>query len=256
MADAKLQHLVRKIAVDDPIEVVNLLRKDYREYRRKDTEQLTAQVEQVLQQQSLQRKRKAQDEEADEKQAQELDAMREGTGGGLNATLRNRYKQVSMERANSAVSENEETNNTESAATEAGGTPSKPEKVKRRKVKSRRLSLEASSGGMGGSPDEPGFLSPVARPVERYSDLGGMTDVVQQIRQLVEYPLVRPELYRHLGVDPPRGVLLRGPPGTGKTHLANAGEYHACNVDLMEILLFLTNASPIPSPTTIQLQVN
>ena len=62
----------------------------------------------------------------------------------------------------------------------------------------------------------------VPRPSERYSDLGGMDDVLKQIRQLVEYPLVRPELYRHLGVDPPRGVLLRGPPGCGKTHLANA----------------------------------
>ncbi|EEC46437.1 predicted protein, partial [Phaeodactylum tricornutum CCAP 1055/1] len=53
-------------------------------------------------------------------------------------------------------------------------------------------------------------------------DLGGMDEVVKNIRQLVEYPLIRPELYSHLGVDPPRGVLLRGPPGTGKTHLANA----------------------------------
>jgi ATP-dependent 26S proteasome regulatory subunit len=53
----------------------------------------------------------------------------------------------------------------------------------------------------------------IPRPSERYTDLGGMEDVITQIRQLVEYPLIRPELYRHLGVDPPRGVLLRGPPG-------------------------------------------
>jgi ATP-dependent 26S proteasome regulatory subunit len=58
------------------------------------------------------------------------------------------------------------------------------------------------------------FTVPVIRPTERYSDLGGMDHIITTIRQLVEYPITRPELYRHLGVDPPRGVLLRGPPGT------------------------------------------
>jgi ATP-dependent 26S proteasome regulatory subunit len=58
------------------------------------------------------------------------------------------------------------------------------------------------------------LTTPVPRPCERYSDLGGMESIVTTIRQLVEYPIIRPELYRHLGVDPPRGVLLRGPPGT------------------------------------------
>ena len=58
------------------------------------------------------------------------------------------------------------------------------------------------------------FTTPVVRPTERYSDLGGMDHIITNVRQLVEYPITRPELYRHLGVDPPRGVLLRGPPGT------------------------------------------
>jgi hypothetical protein len=58
------------------------------------------------------------------------------------------------------------------------------------------------------------FNVPVLRPTERYTDLGGMDGMITTIRQLVEYPITRPELYRHLGVDPPRGVLLRGPPGT------------------------------------------
>jgi hypothetical protein len=58
------------------------------------------------------------------------------------------------------------------------------------------------------------FTVPVQRPTERYTDLGGMDGIITTIRQLVEYPITRPEVYRHLGVDPPRGVLLRGPPGT------------------------------------------
>lgn len=62
------------------------------------------------------------------------------------------------------------------------------------------------------------FTTPVVRPTERYSDLGGMDHIITTIRQLVEYPITRPELYRHLGVDPPRGVLLRGPPGTYVTN--------------------------------------
>ena len=55
-----------------------------------------------------------------------------------------------------------------------------------------------------------------------YDDVGGIGPVIDQVREMIELPLKHPELFRSLGIDPPRGVLLHGPPGTGKTLLARA----------------------------------
>ena len=55
-----------------------------------------------------------------------------------------------------------------------------------------------------------------------YSDVGGLEDQLQEVRETVELPLKKPELFKNIGIDPPKGVLLYGPPGTGKTLLAKA----------------------------------
>jgi transitional endoplasmic reticulum ATPase len=55
-----------------------------------------------------------------------------------------------------------------------------------------------------------------------YDDVGGLTDEVKKIRELVELPLKHPEIFEQLGIEPPKGILLFGPPGTGKTLLAKA----------------------------------
>jgi transitional endoplasmic reticulum ATPase len=55
-----------------------------------------------------------------------------------------------------------------------------------------------------------------------YEDVGGLDREIKRVREMVELPLRHPSLFKHLGIDPPKGVLLRGPPGCGKTLLAKA----------------------------------
>jgi transitional endoplasmic reticulum ATPase len=67
-----------------------------------------------------------------------------------------------------------------------------------------------------------------------YEDIGGLTDEVKKVREMVELPMRHPEVFEKLGIQPPKGVLLHGPPGTGKTLIAKAvaGESEANFVSL------------------------
>jgi len=59
-------------------------------------------------------------------------------------------------------------------------------------------------------------------PRTTYEDIGGLHEEIQRIREMVELPMRHPELFQRLGIEPPKGVLLHGPPGCGKTLLARA----------------------------------
>lgn len=64
------------------------------------------------------------------------------------------------------------------------------------------------------SHEDPGNIS--------YSDVGGLAEQIRELREVVELPLINPELFKRVGITPPKGCLLFGPPGTGKTLLARA----------------------------------
>ncbi len=85
------------------------------------------------------------------------------------------------------------------------------------------------------SPDSPIYISETTKLViasdlseqiedaeVRYEDIGGLEKEIEKIREMVELPLRFPKIFKHLGIDPPKGVLLYGPPGCGKTLLAKA----------------------------------
>ncbi|KAJ7039494.1 P-loop containing nucleoside triphosphate hydrolase protein [Mycena alexandri] len=107
-----------------------------------------------------------------------------------------------------------------SASADAPATPSVVANGKRKVRSSRTDDSTASkrpkiSGGGAISKDH-------TPPTARLADLGGIEGCIEKLLELVAMPLCHPEIYLHTGVQAPRGVLLHGPPGSGKTLLANA----------------------------------
>lgn len=96
-------------------------------------------------------------------------------------------------------------------------TDSKPSSVNgKRKLRSSRIMDESSKRQkMASSKD----YSP---PSTRLADLGGVDACIEKMLEYIAMPLCHPEIYLHTGIQPPRGVLLHGPPGCGKTMVANA----------------------------------
>ncbi|KAG7390209.1 hypothetical protein PHYBOEH_007060 [Phytophthora boehmeriae] len=187
--------------------VTSHLRETYPEYQRKPQGALRKVVAKVLKkaQPNLLQDSKGSDsskrgrsdsDSDDEKQIQALEQEQANAGAGnsLNNAIRQNYASKSQEKSDKPVV--------------------KKVKLLRKRAKQQEEEKAAEAD------ESRGFV--VERPTTRYSDVGGIQKILQEVQELIEYPLTHPEVYAHLGVEPPRGVLLHGPPGTGKSMLANA----------------------------------
>ncbi len=75
----------------------------------------------------------------------------------------------------------------------------------------------------------------VGKPTENWKSVGGLQKVIQEVKEVIELPLKKPELFEKVGISPPKGILLYGPPGTGKTLLAKAAA-NSTNATFIEVV--------------------
>jgi ATP-dependent 26S proteasome regulatory subunit len=153
-------------------------------------------------------------------------------GASLNDSLRNNYsKQTAAAAAASKVTP-AKAESVKDIENQTSGSALLKKKKRKSDVSGEgdEAALSGNGGGSGGGSSTSvksiklssavEFLS--TRPKARFSDLGGMEEVVPLIRQLVELPMKHPELYQHLGISPPTGVLIHGSSGCGKSLLVDA----------------------------------
>jgi proteasome regulatory subunit len=75
----------------------------------------------------------------------------------------------------------------------------------------------------------------IEKPQEGWKEIGGLQDVIREVKEVIELPLNKPHLFKKIGIKPPKGILLHGPPGTGKTLLAKAVA-HSTNATFIEVV--------------------
>lgn len=119
----------------------------------------------------------------------------------------------------SAPSATDASNESVNTASASARLPADERLKKRIKAHLQAQKKAEQAGG-----DQPSFDATklIEYPTLKYSDFGGLDETIADIREVIERPFKHPEIYEHLGVDVPRGVLLFGPPGCGKTCLAMA----------------------------------
>ncbi len=93
-------------------------------------------------------------------------------------------------------------------------------------------------------------------PTVAYEDIGGLKEQIKKVREMVELPMRHPELFRKLGIVPPKGILLYGPPGTGKTLLAkavaNETNAHFISINAPEIMCVDAKTPILTNPAGMQ----